>query len=299
MTQAKHRLDILAITLLLILCISWGGQQVAVKLIIDEVPPLMQATIRSMGAMVLVAVWCRWRGRSPIIWDGTLWWGVGAGVLFSLEFLLVYWGLTYTSASRAVIFIYLSPFVVAIGSQWLIPEESLNRTQFLGLGLAFFGIVIAFGESSTRPSHQMLVGDLMLTLSAVFWGATTLLIKVSPLAHIEASRTLLYQLAVSAMILPLASLFLDEPMVTSLSSTALWSLLYQTIWVAAVTYLVWYWLVTHYPACQLSSFTFLAPLFGVLAGGWILDEPLTTALLAALVLVGSGLYLVNRSKSPQ
>jgi drug/metabolite transporter (DMT)-like permease len=76
------------------------------------------------------------------------------------------------------------------------------------------------------------------------------------------------------------------------------SLVYQTVWVAFITYLVWFWLITRHAVSRLASFTFLTPLFGVLAGGVLLDEPLTGRLLAALVLVGLGIYLVNRRDSP-
>jgi drug/metabolite transporter (DMT)-like permease len=69
--------------------------------------------------------------------------------------------------------------------------------------------------------------------------------------------------------------------------------------VAFITYLAWFWLVRRYPASRLASFTFLTPLFGVLAGGVLLNEPITNMLLLALVLVGTGIYLVNRPVAGQ
>jgi len=90
------------------------------------------------------------------------------------------------------------------------------------------------------------------------------------------------------------SWLLNEPGIVQVSKTAVLSLLYQTIWIATVTYLVWFWLVHHYPAPKLTSFHFLTPLFGVLAGVAILDEPLTPALSVAAVFVAIGTYLVNR-----
>lgn len=292
--ERKYHLDGLAIVALLILCVSWGGQQVAIKLTAADISPVMQSAIRSIGATILVGLWVVLRGKSLIERDGTLWWGVAAGLLFAFEFLLIYWGLEFTHASRAVIFLYLSPFVVAIGTQIFIPGERLDTIQFLGLGLAFLGIIIAFGESFTFPSSQMLIGDSMLIGAAILWGATTVVIKAGPLAQISPSRTLLYQLSVSAIILPLGSLALDEPGIVKVSSLAVASLLYQTVWIASVTYLAWFWLIRHYPAPKLASFSFLTPLFGVLAGWLILGEPLTALLLVALVLVAAGVYLVNR-----
>ena len=293
----NDHLDSLAVGVLLTLCASWGFQQVAIKIIAADISPVMQSAIRSVGATLLVSVWVLSRGERLIERDGTLWWGIAAGLLFGIEFLLIYWGLSYTNASRAVIFVYLSPFVVAIGGQIFLPGERLNRIQFAGLGVAFAGIIVAFGESLTLPSREMLFGDSLLILAAIFWGATTVVIKAGPLATISPARTLLYQLAISIPILWFGSLALGEPGIVRLSSLAIGSLVYQTIWVAAITLLAWFWLVRHYPTPKIASFTFLTPLFGVMAGWIVLDEPLTPALLIALALVGSGVYLVNKQNN--
>ncbi len=294
MTDRKDHLDSLAVGLLLILCASWGLQQVAIKIIAADVSPVMQAAIRSVGATLLVCAWAWSRGERVFVRDGTLWWGTAAGLLFGIEFLLIYWGLAYTNASRAVIFLYMSPFVVAVGSQLFVPGEQLNRYQFAGLGIAFAGIVVFFGESLTLPSREMLFGDTLMIVAAIFWGATTVVIKAGPLARIAPARTLLYQLSISIPILFLGSLALREPGIVNLSAIAVGSLVYQTVWVASMTFLAWFWLIRHYPAPKIASFTFLTPLFGVIAGWLVLDEPLTAALLVALALVGSGVYLVNR-----
>jgi drug/metabolite transporter (DMT)-like permease len=295
--ERKSHLDSLSIAALLVLCISWGGQQVAVKLIAADVSPVMQAAIRSIGASVVVGLWMLLRRQTFFDRDGTLWWGVTAGLLFAFEFLLIYWGLSFTHASRAVIFLYLAPFVVAIGTHVFIPGEKFSPVQYAGMGIAFLGIIVAFGESFTLPSREMLIGDSMLIVAAVFWGATTVVIKAGPLTGIPASKTLLYQLAISAVLLPLGSWALDEPGILRMSPLAIGSLLYQTVWIASITYLAWFWLIRHYPGPKLASFTFLTPIFGVLAGWMVLDEPLTVALLVAMALVAAGVYLVNRQSA--
>lgn len=286
----------LAVGTLLILCMSWGVQQVAIKVALADISPVMQAALRSIGATVILTAWAILRRDRLFIRDGTLRWGVVAGIFFAIEFVLIYWGLEYTNASRAVIFLFCSPFVVAIGSQWFVPGEHLNRVQFAGLGVAFAGIVVAFGESLTLPSKQMLIGDSMLIGAAIFWGAATVVVKAGPLATISPTRTLLYQLAVSAIILPAASLVLGEPGIIRWTPVSIASVIYQIVWIVSITYLAWFWLIRHYPAPKIASFTFFTPIFGVLAGWLILDEPITMALFAALVLVATGVYLVNRQE---
>lgn len=290
----KQTLDYLAMAMLVVLCASWGLQQAAIKVTNPSVPPLLQSGIRSAGAAILLWIWMAVRRQPLLEKDGTLWWGIAAGFLFAAEFLLIYWGLEFTNASRAVIFLYVAPFVVALGAQLFIPGERLRVVQVIGLGCAFTGIIVAFGESLSNPTHRVLIGDGMLLAAAVLWGATTVMIKASPLSKIIASKTLLYQLLVSAVVLPLGSIIKGEIGIVSMTPLIAGSLAYQTVWVAFITYLAWFWLLRHYPPSRLAAFTFLTPLFGVLAGGLLLNEPMTGMLLLALVLVGGGIYLVNR-----
>lgn len=280
--------------ILLVLCASWGLQQVAIKVANQGISPILQAGVRSAGATVLLWIWMTFRRQRILDKDGTLWWGLAAGLLFTAEFVLIYWGLEFTVASRAVIFINTSPFVVALGAHLFIPGERLRTIQIVGLCCAFSGIVVAFSESANYPSHRLLLGDAMIVAAAVFWGATTVLIKASPLSKIAPGKTLLYQLAVSAVVMPLGSLARGEAGIGLITPIIAASLAYQTIWVAFITFLAWFWLVRNYPASRLVSFNFLTPIFGVIAGGVLLNEPITSRLLLTLALVGTGIYLVNR-----
>ena len=292
-TDNTH-IDLKGVALLIILCASWGLNQVAIKVGIAGVPPVLQAGIRSAGSAFLVLLWMLLRGRPVLKRDGTIWWGILVGILFSVEFILIYWGLEFTNASRSVIFLNTSPFVVALGAQLFVKTENLTRVQIIGLIIAFGGIVVAFNESLNLPTREMLVGDCMLLGAAVFWGSVTVVIKASPLTHISPSKTLLYQLGISAPILFLASVALGEGGIRDLSPVVLASLIYQIVWVAFITYIVWFWLIRKYPVSRIAPFTFLTPLFGVIAGAFLLGEHITFFLICALVLVGAGIYLVNR-----
>lgn len=293
-SQRHSQLDALAMALMVVLCASWGLQQVAIKVANDGVSPIFQAGIRSVVASALLWLWCLWR-RVPLLRrDGSLLPGVIAGLLFAGEFCLIYLGLSLTNASRAVIFLYTAPFVVALGAHLFLPGERMRAMQALGLACAFLGILLAFADSLAMPTNRQLLGDSLILVAAVLWGATTVLVKGSRLATIPAGKTLLYQLAASALVLPPLSWAMGEPGIVALTPLIVASLAYQAVGVAFVSYLVWFWLVARYPASRLSAFSFLTPLFGVLAGGLLLDEPLTPLLMLAMILVGAGIWLVNR-----
>jgi drug/metabolite transporter (DMT)-like permease len=297
MTDRKTELDAMAVASLLLCCVLWGLNHVATKLALAEIPPLLQASSRSLFAAILVLVWARVRGISVFDRDGTLPGGLLAGTLFAAEFACIFVGLQFTGASRMVVFIYVSPFVVALGMPLLLGVEKLSLVQLAGLFAAFAGVASAFAEGFTAPAigeHQWL-GDGLGVAAAILWGATTLTIRASRLSVAVAEKTLLYQLAVSAVLLGIASPFF-EIWPTRITSASLLPLAFQTVIVTFASYLLWFWLIRHYPATQLSSFTLLTPIAGLLAGALFLHEPITPRLLAALGAVAAGIGIVNRPR---
>lgn len=291
-----HRkpLDAQAFFLMVLLTALWGFQQVAIKLTAPDVSLVMQAALRTLLAAALLLAWARWRAIPLFSRDGTLAAGIGAGLLFGGEFVFIYAGLEYTAASRMVVFIYLAPIVTALGVHWWVPGEHLVRTQWVGVALAFGGVALAFGDGFSAARGATLLGDACGVVAAVLWGATTVLIRTTSLSRATAAKTLFYQLAVAVPLLFGASLLLGEPGVVALSPFALASLAYQGAIVAFASYLAWFWLLTRYLAGRLAVFSFMTPLFGVLAGVAVLGERLTPTFAAAALLVGAGIVLVNR-----
>ena len=290
----KHELDRLAIGLMVLFCSIWGLQQVAIKVANAGISPVWQAGMRSLGATATILLWVLFRRIKLFGADGTLWPGLLVGLLFSGEFALIFLGLDYTPASRGVIFLYTAPFFVALGARWFLPGEKIRRAQWGGMALAFVGIILLFGEHLWLPADNAWMGDLMILGAAILWAATTLAVKASALGRSSAEKILLYQLAISAVLLPPLSLAMGEPGVFA-PTPQLWAnLFFQAVIVAGASYLGWFWLIRHYPATRLSSFSFLTPVMGVLASIILLDEPLTLSIFVALLLVGAGIWIANR-----
>jgi drug/metabolite transporter (DMT)-like permease len=291
MTRKDH-VDATAVVLLVGCCVFWGFQQLLVKLTLPELPPVFQAAVRFIGATVLVLAWAAMR-RIPLFErDGSWPAGLLAGLLFSAEFVGIYVGLQHTTVSRLTIFVYTSPLWVAAVLPLVVKVEALRPAQVVGLLLAFGGVVLAMADGARS---QGLAGDLMAIAAGAAWGLTTVVIRASKLSRIPAEKLLLYQVACSSVLLPVLSLALGERWPSTVSTFALWSLVIQTVVGAFATYLLWMWLIGRYPATHLSSFTFLTPVVAVAAGAIWLGEPVTLALLLALVGVAAGIYLVNRA----
>lgn len=245
--------------------------------------------------MLLLLIWCHVRGIKLFERDGTLIVGLFAGTLFALEFVFIYWALVYTDVARSILFLYVAPFIVAIGAHFLLPNERMGPAQVIGLLCAFGGLVLAVRDSLSVPSATALIGDMMMLVAAIFWAVTTLVIKTTSLARIHSAKTLAYQLGVTALTMPLA-LLAGESGITRFDGLVAASLGYQIVIVAFATYLAWFALVRTYPASTLSVFTFLSPLFAMLSGAYFLNERVSPLLWIALALVAFGIWLVNKPR---
>jgi drug/metabolite transporter (DMT)-like permease len=282
-----------AAALMLMLCLSWGFNQIAVKLALPDIPPMLQATIRSAAALPVLLLIARLRGVKIFASDGTLGAGLFAGVLFGLEFVLIFRGLLLTSASRAVVFLYTAPFFVALGSYQFLGER-LRASQWGGLGLSFAGVALAIGVPQANVDADVLLGDLMIVGGGALWAATTLIAKGTALRNAAPEKALGYQVALSIPILGFAAWISGETITRVPGPLAMSLMAYQAVWVVGLTFLLWFALVQTYSASKLSAFTFITPLFGVVASYFIMHDTLTLAFGAAAVLVIAGLYLVNK-----
>lgn len=300
-TERKTHLDPLAVGVLLSCCAIWGVAQVAAKLTLAEVPPLLQSGLRSAGAALCLLLWSRWRGLKIFgAADGTGRAGVLAGLMFAVEFGCIFVGLQFTTASRMSVFLYLAPFVVALGMPLIARSERLSALQGLGLVLAFGGVVWAFAEGFERPAAGPLqwLGDALGMAGAALWAGTTLLVRATKLGPALPEKTLLYQLVVSGLALVAASALSAEVWPRSVSTPVLLLMLFQIGVVTFGSYLAWFWLVRHYPATRVSAFTLLTPIFGLLAGVLLLGDPLTPRLVVALGTVCIGIAVVNLATRP-
>ncbi len=290
---ARRPLDRLSLGMMLLLCTLWGAQQVAIKLAAGDIAPIMQVTLRCGISAVLVAALMLSQGDLALR-KRTRRSGVLAGVLFGAEFLFVAEGLRYTSASHMAVFLYTSPVFTALGVHLLVPAERLHRSQWLGIAVAFGGIVVAFTGTSagTGLRWATLWGDTLGIMAGAAWGATTVVIRTTALSEAPPTETLLYQLTVGFVLLLAYAAVSNQANHVNFTPVASLSLLYQAVVVAFASYLTWFWLLRRYLASRLSIFTFMTPLFGVCFGVLLLKDPLDVRFATGAVLVLTGIVVV-------
>jgi len=283
------------IAVLLLLALIWGANMAVIKIGGHQLAPLFMAGIRSLVASGCLYLWMRVKGIAIFPSKSHFFHGVVVGVFFGSEFGLIYVGLGYTLASRTYVLVYTAPFFVALGAHWFLKDDRLNRWKALGLISAFAGIITLFVKDMGSVSMDALPGDCMALAAGALWGATTVYIKKYLSERALPLQTLFYQVFFSAPLLLLMSILLEDRVVSGFSLVTGFSLFFQCIIVAFISYLVWFELIHRYPVSLLHAFSFFTPVFGVfLSGTLILGEPIRPGLIAALALVSLGMVLVNR-----
>ena len=291
--ESKDYLDAKAVVILIIITLLWGFNYPAIKYSNQGVSPVFASTLRSIIASICGLIYCFKKKEKLFHTDVMLFHGAIVGLLFGAEFACLYFGMLYTDAARSVLFVYLSPFVVAAGAHFFLKGDRLNFLKTAGLLLAFTGIFVVFGGRPKTAKASMLLGDLLEIAAAVLWGATTLYIKKFMAKRVEPIHTFLYQLLFSIPILLIGSIILEPKWIYKIDPYIVASLFYQSVIVAFITYLVWFKLIHEYSVSRLSAFTFFTPIFGVLFGLLVLNEEMTVSLMIGLPMVSTGIFMVN------
>ncbi|UCD71278.1 MAG: DMT family transporter [Syntrophobacterales bacterium] len=290
--SGKERIDLFAASLLTGLCLLWGLNAVAIKVSNQGIAPIFGAGVRSVIATGCLVSWMKL--RKIALFPGSLIDGLIVGVFFGVEFGVLYSSLLYTTASSAWILLYTTPFFHAVGAHYFLEGDRLNFGKGVGLILAFGGVVFLLSEHAGLPSLGNLLGDILAVMAAIIWAATTIFIKRRLVGKVSYHHTLFYQTLFSIPVLFLLSTMFGEQPIRQINGLILFSVAYQGILIAFISYLLWFFLVHSYPVSKLSAFTFLTPLFAVTAGVFLLQESLTPRLILSLFLVSLGIYVVNR-----
>jgi drug/metabolite transporter (DMT)-like permease len=282
------------IAVLLVLALIWGAGMAIIKIGSRELAPLFMAGLRSLVAGFCLFIWMKVKGITIFPSKIFVIHGIVIGLFFGAEFGLIYVGLEYTLTSRAYVFLYTAPFFVALEAHFFLEGDRLNIWKVAGLFLAFSGVVILFGVDLGSFSFSTLPGDLMIIAAAALWATTTVYIKKHLAHRTSPMQILYYQLLFSAPLLFAMSFAFEDPIVSGFSLVTAFSVFYQCIIVAFLSYIAWFELIRRYPVSLLHAFSFFTPILGVfLSGILIMNEFISPVLVAALILVSLGMFLVN------
>jgi drug/metabolite transporter (DMT)-like permease len=291
--ERKDRIDAFGAASLVLFSVLVGFNQVVIKVVNDGLQPVFSAGLRSTGAILCVGLWMWARGIPFRIAPGTVVPGLLLGVFFGIEFLLLFLALDLTGVARISVIFYSMPVWLTIAAHFLLPGDTITRRKALGLALALAGVAWAMADRDAGGVEPSLAGDLAALAAAVFWAGIALVARATPISREAPEIQLFWQVVVSAVLLMAAAPFFG-PLIRDLQPIHLWGLAFLTVVVVSAGFIFWFWLLKVYPASGVASFSFLAPVFGVIFGWLVLGEEIGLTIIGALVLVAAGIVLINR-----
>jgi drug/metabolite transporter (DMT)-like permease len=284
------------LALVIFLTALWGVNAVLIKITTQGMTPIMAAGLRGAVALLCLTAYGLLRGESFAYRGWPLFHGAMNGLIFAVEFVLIYSGARLTTGSHTSIFINTAPFFVAVGAHYLLPNDQLRPLKVTGLVLAFLGVVTLFSNDILVQHAVNWRGDVLVLAGAGMWGVTTVYIKRAMVYTMSAFRLLYIQILISTPVLIGVSLLAERDWFVAVTPLTVGALLFQALVIVFFTYMMWMVLLKRFTASALQSFTFLTPVWGVFFGITLLGDPVQALMLVGIALVGVGLYLINRPR---
>lgn len=277
----------------------WGGNQVAIKVGLEGLPPLAMAVARFAIGWSVVAI-AALITRERVALDPGEWRPLaGLCAIFIVQIATLNIGTLHTSASRSIVLISAYPFFTAAFAHLLIPGDLLTRRQVAGMVLSFFGIGFMFAESFAWTATEYLFGDTIVLLSAALLGLRQVVIK-RLVAGAHPYKVLFWQALMSLPVFIIGSWALEggiEQYTWSWRAAA--GVLYQGVVVAGACFIILVSLLSKHSAGKLGVFGFVTPVVGVLLSMWITGDDVTVGLVGGMALVGSGIVVTQTARVPE
>ncbi|MGQ9846969.1 MAG: DMT family transporter [Bacteroidales bacterium] len=276
----------------LFLSMIWGSDFVMIKFGLTGSNPLIFAGLRYFLAgvvLLLVLIACR-RGYFQLLGLREILIPVFLGILATMEFGFLYFGMKYVSAGIASILFNTQPIMVSVLATMFL-KESVTWKKAFAIGFGFIGVVLIFGENLSNGLTSP--GGFLVLLGALSWAVGTIMFK-----KLVRNENLLWVSSVllltsGAFLFVISFLFGEAPSLVITFKLAL-VILYLATVCSAFGIAVWFYLLKHYDASQVSPYLFLVPAFGVLLGWLLLGETVYFYEVIGIFFVGMSIYILNK-----
>jgi drug/metabolite transporter (DMT)-like permease len=275
-----------------LLVVIWSSTWVAIKLGLDDTPPLLGAGIRFASAgIVLLVVAAAWRRplRTDVPLAATL-----AALPFALCYGLVYAGEQHIPSGLAAVLFGVMPLYVALMAAALLHDEPLRARLIAGIALAVAGLVLAFGESvALGDDDKAALGALALVIAPLAAAGGNIAIKrrgqgVDPIPLNG------WAMLAGGLLLLAASALSEDWGAAAWTGRAVGAISYLALIGSAVPFVGLTILLRELPAVTISYITLLLPFGALVFGAAIEGEAITLAAVGGAALVALGLLVAQR-----
>jgi drug/metabolite transporter (DMT)-like permease len=279
---------------LTVICLIWGSTWLAIRINVQDTPPLRAAGLRFILAGLLLAVVAGRRRLPARERPGTLYWLGLAMAMITLPYACVYWGEQHISSGLTAVLFATYPLFVTLMAQSGRIGERITLPLLAGLALGLAGVTLLFWGQMGVDGTKSLAGGLLILLSALSSAVGTIMVK-RRLAHLDPFLINLRPMLYGGLALMAVSLASEggTPWTWTLRSTA--ALLYLALFGSAVAFSIYFWLMRTLPVSRLSFIVYVTPILALFLGSLVEHEPMTWNLMVGALLVLSGITMARRA----
>lgn len=289
-----------SVSLALLSVVLWGGTAVANQFAIDVFPPLFVGGIRFGLAAIFMVGWC-WIGGSPLMLVGRQWWiAFVVGFMMFLQISTFNFGTAISNASHATVLVNSYIFWVAAYESLIARTIRLRWYQAAGLLMAGGGVCLLVGTAQGGHSSSMdqpsLLGDLILAFSGLTLAVKIMTVKWAT-RSVAPGSLILWHDVFGTLLLFLFSGLWETPLGKPVTTESVIALLFGGLVISGLCFALNAKLLQKHGASQVSVFSFITPLCGILLAYLMRGDHLSWWLILSGLLVASGIFLVNYTVS--
>lgn len=277
--------------------IIWGSTYMAIKLVIEDVPPFISIGGRFFFAGLLMysfALLQKARMPSLVQWGnalflGTLFMAIGTGA--------VAWAEQYVDTGIAALIISAEPLIILL-MVWILFQQRPSRRSLLGVGLGVLGIILLVSQSGFATSNSSYAGVIAILTAMIAWAIASIYSPSAdlPKSKIQASAM---QMIMGGLMQISIGLLLGESATFSIykmTNTAWMAWGYLVVFGSIIGFSAFNYLLQHIPPEKVATSTYVNPIVALFLGWYVLNEVLTIQSLVACGVLGTGVFFVNTAK---
>lgn len=280
------------------MCLIWGTTWAVIQVGLRGIPPFtgVAARFAISGSLLLGLAWARGIQLGTSRRERHLWW-INGTLSFAVTYGVVYWAEQWVPSGLAAVLFAVYPLFVAILAHLALPGERLAPREVIGTLVAFGGVGLIFAEDlSALGGPRVAVGAAVMLLSPLAAAGGSVIVKRwGRNVHPYSLAAVPMLVASAAMVVPAVALERSRPI--RLDATSVPALLYLAIAGSAVTFSLYFWLLSHLPAKRLALIAYVIPVIAV-GVGLLRGETLTARMLAGAAGVVAGVALAGANPSP-
>jgi drug/metabolite transporter (DMT)-like permease len=272
--------------------VLWGTTFLAIRIAVEELPPLFAAGVRFFTAGVVLYVFMRLKGETKptaIQWRNLAIMGL---LMFVAEYGPLFWAEKYVPSGIVSVLAATLPILTIVLEMLVLRQQRMRPILAAATLLGFAGVGVLLLPNGTQ--HLPLVPCLAILCGATTWSLGSVLTRSMDLPKARPLTAGAAMMLGGGTLLALSAAFGEMHPVPHISLRGGLALLYLIVFGSLIAFTAFVWLLAHMPATRVASHAYVNPVVAIALGYFAAGEVITARTLAGTALVLISVFLILR-----